>query len=305
MNILFMGTTNFCLPILNILLVENYNIIAVVTKPDNIFGKNKYTAVKKFAIEKNILILQPNNLDNFFLETIDKLNIDIIIVAAYGKILPEKILKKYKCINIHGSLLPKYRGPSPIQYAILNGDKFTGITIIEMNNNIDAGKILLQKKISILPIDNTKILMEKLSIVGAKLLIYYLKNIKNIIPIKQINKHISYTKLLNKKDSYINWNFNFDEILNFINAMYLWPTARTIIDKYIVKIYEAKLYHYENNNYSIKNGVIIHKNYNDGLCIKCNNGIIEIIKLQFPNLKVMSAKEYILGHNIKDEYIYE
>lgn len=213
LKVIFMGTPDFSLPILSYL-IENTNVVLVVTQPDKKKGKNNelsFSPTKKLAIQKNIAVFQPNKIKEDY-EIISEINPDIIITCAYGQILPEEILNipRLGCINVHASLLPKYRGASPIQWALLNGDKTTGVTIMYMDKSMDTGDIIAMESIDIKDSDNVKMLHDKLSILGQKLLAETLPLIiKNQNSrIKQDERKASYTRLIKREDEKIAFNNN-------------------------------------------------------------------------------------------------
>ena len=234
-KIIFMGTPKFAVPSLNALFKNGYNILAVITAKDKPVGREKkitFPPVKETAIKYKIPVMQPDKL-SLICSKISFLKPDLIIVCAYGKIVPKSILEipKYGTINIHPSLLPKYRGPSPIQSAILNGEKETGITIIKMNEKMDAGPILYQSRTKIKENDNFKTLYQRLSYRSARVLIKILPKIINgiIQPIEQNEKEATYTKLITKEDGKIYWYKSAKEIEKQIKAFYPWPGTYTFL----------------------------------------------------------------------------
>ncbi len=246
-KIIFIGTSQFGRPALESLIKNGYQILKVVTQPDKTSGRKKElipSPIKSFALENNLEILQPKKISEIK-EEISNLNSDLIIVASYGQIISEEILNypSFKSINLHPSLLPKYRGPSPIQTAILNGDKNTGTTIMLMDAKMDHGPILIQKKIKIEDNDNYQSLEKKLSRLSAKTLIeilpQYLK--KEIEPKIQDEDQATYTKMFSRQDGKINLNDNPKEIEKKIRAFYPWPGVWTIIEGKRIKILEVKI----------------------------------------------------------------
>jgi len=234
-KIIFMGTPKFAVSSLNALFKNGYNILAVITAKDKPVGREKKITpppVKKAAIKYKIPVMQPDKLSSVC-SKISFLKPDLIIVCAYGKIVPKSILEipRYGAINIHPSLLPKYRGPSPIQSAILNGEKETGITIIKMNEKMDAGPILYQSRTKIKENDNYKTIYQRLSYRSAKVLIKILPKIVNgsIQPIEQNEKEATYTKLISKEDGKIYWHKPAKEIERQIKAFYPWPGTYTFL----------------------------------------------------------------------------
>lgn len=236
-NIIFFGTPNFSLPFLEILYKNsNYNISGIVTEPDKKSGRNRkiiYSPVKKFSIKHNIKLYQPSKAIE--LKTIyENEKIDLNIVVAYGQIIPQIILEipKYKSINVHPSLLPKYRGPSPIQAVLLNGDDKTACSIMQMDKKMDHGAIIDQKIIKIDINDNYASLEKKILDISPSFLIKTLSGYLNnkIIPKKQSDKNATFTKLIHKTDGLINWQDLSLKIHNLIRAYSSWPKAYTILN---------------------------------------------------------------------------
>jgi methionyl-tRNA formyltransferase len=294
-----MGTPDFAVKSLEAIINENHDVSAVITKKDMPKGrgyKKVPSPIKVFAKSKNIKVLQPDNLKSE--ETIDalhKISPDIIVVAAYGKILPTNILNlpKFGCINVHASILPKYRGAAPIAWSIIKGEKKTGITIMQMDEGLDTGDIILQKKINISSDDNEASLRRKLSFIGADCIKKVLKDLgKNLIveKKKQDNFLASFAPIINKKISYINWEKKATEIHNLIRGLNPWPCARTTLNKKLLKIHQAKV----NNKSGLPGNIISTK----PLLIGCASGSLEILKLQLENKKIMTSSEFICGNNV-------
>lgn len=239
LKIVFIGTSKFAVPILEALISSNYQIPAVITTPD----KPIISPIKQIALRRNLPILQPDKISLIDLKIVD-LKPDLIIAAAYGRIIPRNILviPRLDSLNLHPSLLPKYRGPSPIQTAILNNDKITGITIILMDQQVDHGPIISQEQITIGSKDNYSTLEKKLAQKGAELLIQVLPQyIKNQIKSKpQDETKVSYTKMLTRQDGEIDWQQDAKTIERKIRAFYPWPGAWTKFNNLRIKILKAK-----------------------------------------------------------------
>ncbi|NIH16500.1 MAG: methionyl-tRNA formyltransferase [Buchnera aphidicola (Periphyllus lyropictus)] len=288
-KIIFAGNEKFSKEHLNELILNNLNVITIFTKPDKRSGRGKkikFSKVKKLAIKKKIKFLQPKNLNSKkTFNYIKNINPDIMIIVSYGLIIPKKIIKIFPlgCINIHTSLLPKFRGPSPIQSVILLGKKKTGITIIQINKKIDEGDILYQKKILINKKDTYKSLKKKLCFEGKKCLILCLKKIiKNkIIKIKQDNKKSTYTKKIKKKDGLINWNNSASTIEKKIRAFNPWPGTFFFIKKIMIKIWKAEIIKLKKK---IKPGIIFKVNKN-GIIISTKKNFINIKEIQISGKK--------------------
>jgi methionyl-tRNA formyltransferase len=288
-NIIYIGTTIFSAYILLRSIKRKYNIKIIITKEDKIKGRHlaiNFSQVKKIAHLYAIEIKQPKKISLNFTDTLKPKKIKLVIVAAYGKLLPENLLSipTYKCINIHPSLLPKYKGPSPIQTAILNGELETGLTIHRMNKSFDSGPILYQKKICIKLEDNSKTIEKKLSLLGFSSLT---KVLKKITPNKKKtcnNKTQTYTdntacntKLITKKDVIIKWDCATEIILNKIRAYQIKPIAYTTVQGKKIIIYNA-IKSNINNTYKKPGTVEVTKN--NKVIIYTNTGAIELKDLQ-------------------------
>lgn len=307
LNIVFMGTPDFAMKSLEAIYNEKYNVLGVVTNPDRPKGRGmklNQSPVKEYALEKNIKIYQPDKVkDNeSFINEIKKLNPDVICVVAYGKIIPKEILDipKYGCINLHGSLLPKYRGAAPIQWSIINGDKTTGVTTIYMNEGIDTGDMILKKEISIDENETTGELWEKLSNVGAKLLVETLKRIekKDAPRIKQ-GENASYAPMLEKSIAKIEWNkMTALEIKNLVRGLNPIMGAYSILNGKKVKFWRVELVNKECIEIDIETaepGTILYIDNKKGLYVKAKDGVIKLIDVQGENSKKMNVCEWLRG----------
>lgn len=249
MNIIFMGTPDFALPSLEALYQHQYNIQAVVTQPDRPIGRKKElhpTPVKQWAVEHGIRVLQPEKLSQSKeLEEIIQLKPDLIITAAFGQFLPQSILDapRYGCLNVHGSLLPKYRGGAPIQYAIMNGDKETGITIMEMVKKMDAGDIITQSAIPITKTDDAGTIFDKLSQLGAQLLVETIPQYVagQLTPQPQDESKATYSPNITREQEKINWQNSASEIDCLIRALHPWPIAYTLWQGKRLKVWQARV----------------------------------------------------------------
>lgn len=305
MKIVFMGTPEFAVPCLQKIIDEGHEVLAVVTQPDKPKGRGKkivYSPVKETALKYNIPIFQPHKIrevDN--INEIKKYNPDVIIVVAFGQILPKDLIElpKYGCINVHGSLLPKYRGAAPIQWSIINGETITGITTMFMDVGIDTGDILLQKEIDIDNLDTYGSLYNKMSLEGAELLIQTLIKLEDntLIPQKQDNSKSTYSPLIDKKEiCHINWNKTSKCIINLIRGLNPSPTAYTYYDNETLKIFKAVEI---NKEYDSVPGKIVDIVKNQGFIVKTLDSAIIITELQGQNGKRMSTSDYMRGHNIE------
>lgn len=295
MKIIFMGTPEFAVPSLKILLDNKYDIPTVVTVPDRKKGRGLKTSVsdvKKFALEKDLKLLQPVSLkDEKFINEIKLLAPDLIIVVAF-RILPKEIytIPKYGSINLHGSLLPKYRGAAPINRAIINGDTETGVTTFFLKDKVDTGNIILQKKIKIGPDDNAGIIHDKLSITGADTVLQTVKLIEkgSIIEFTQDESLASPAPKIFRDDCRINWKMKSSEIHNFIRGLSPHPAAFTMLEKKTVKIFSSMLTH---TNSESEPGTVIIDNKKLFVCTADN--LIEILELQIEGKNKINATDFI------------
>lgn len=305
MNIVFMGTPDFARESLKALLDAGHKILGVFTQPDKKSGRGQkvnFSSVKEFALERNLKIFQPNSLkteESFNL--IKELNPELIVVVAYGKILPKNILDipDKGCINVHGSLLPEYRGAAPIQWAILDGKKEAGVTTMFMDEGMDTGDVLLEEKVSINNDETSGELFSRLSVIGAKLLIKTIKCLeeKKLVPKKQDNDLATYTKMLTKEMGLIDWNQSAIKIYNLVRGLNPWPVAYTFLDGKKVKIYKVKVL----KNISGNPGEIVNEN---PFIIACkDNEAIEVVELQMENKKRMLSSDFLRGYKIKNKFL--
>ena len=297
LKVIFMGTPIFSVPILEGL-IDNYNVIAVVTQPDKPVGRGgkiSISPIKNLALKNNIKVLQPIKIREDY-QNIIALNPDIIITAAYGQIIPKILLDypKYGCINVHASLLPKLRGGAPIHHAIIDGYDKTGITIMYMNEGMDTGDIISTKEIEIKDTDTMSILHDKLSIIGKDLLLNTLPNIiiGNIKRIKQNNNEATYAYNIKKEEEKIDFNKSKKEIYNQIRGLNSYPGAYAIMNDKRIKIWNS--YTTDNNYKDLSNGQISNI-YKDGIGIKVSDGEIVITEIQLEGKNKMQAKDYLNG----------
>lgn len=305
MRIIFFGTPAFAIPSLVALLQSEGEVIAVVTQPDKKKGRGRIPSpspVKELAIDRGIKILQPVNIkDPLFLNGLSKIMPEIIVVVAYGRILPAQILRlpSHGCINVHASLLPKYRGAAPIQWAIINGEKKTGITTMLMDEGLDTGNILLQEETEISSDDNAETLGNKLAEIGASLLIRTIKGIRSgyIKPIPQKGTP-GYAPPLKKEDGRLNWSKTATEIFNFVRGMYPWPCAYCYLNKERIKITRVKML----EGSGIPRRV---EKTGDELIVGTGEGLISIIELQPEGKIPMSAKAFLQGRRLKEGAFFD
>lgn len=314
LKIVFMGTPDFAKESLEAIYNEGYDIEAVVTNPDKPKGRGMKmiaSPVKEFAIEKNLKIYQPVKVRNNteFIDELKKINPDVICVVAYGKILPKEILEiaKYGCINVHGSLLPQYRGAAPIQWAVLNGDKTTGITTMYMDEGMDTGDIILKREVEIGENETTGELWDKLSKIGGELLIETLKNIENgTAPREKQGEDFTMAPMLNKDMAKINWeDKNVNEIKNLVRGLNPIMGAYSFIDNKKVKFWKVEKLELPLDKQTLKNGTVIISDSKQGLQIKAKDGIINVIEIQGENARKMGIGDYLRGNNIEVGKVFE
>ena len=318
MRIVFMGTPDFAKESLEAVYNAGYEILGVVTNPDKPKGrgmKMMASPVKEFAIEKNIKIYQPlkvkNNIE--FIQEIKDLNPDIICVVAYGKILPKEILEipKLGCINVHGSLLPRYRGAAPIQWAILNGDKTTGITTMYMDIGMDTGDMILKEEVDIGEDETTGELWERLSEIGGNLLVETLKEIeKGIAPREKQGNDYTLAPMLNKEMAKIDWeNKTAEEIKNLVRGLNPIMGAYTFLNGKKTKFWKVSIATEDelitDNIEIMRNGTVIISDQKDGLFIKAKNGILKVLEIQGENAKKMSIGDFLRGNQIQEFDVFE
>lgn len=307
-KIVFMGTPKFAVPVLE-MLIEKYGVDLVITQPDKKVGRKKVLTappVKVIAEEKGIKVLQPekiSNDENVLLE-LKELNPDIIITAAYGQLVPETILEipKYKCINVHGSLLPKLRGGAPIQYSILEDHEKTGITIMYMVKKLDAGDMISKVEVDILDSDNYESLHDKLSIAGRDLLKETLPNIftGNIAPEKQDDSLATFARNILREDEKIDWNKSARQIFNQIRALDPTPGAFTYLDENVLKIWNSEVVDLEENFSSKKVGTIIKQDKKHIYLLCGENTVLKVKELQISGKKRMPVVNFLSN---KKDYV--
>ena len=318
LNVLFMGTPDFAKESLEAVYNSGYNILGVVTNPDKPKGRGmKMVAspVKEFALEKGLKVYQPVRVRNNteFIEEIKKLKPDVICVVAYGKILPKEILDipEKGCINVHGSLLPEYRGAAPIQWAVLNGDKKTGVTTMYMDVGMDTGDIILKEEVTIGDDETTGELWDRLSKIGGKLLVKTLKQIEDgIAPREKQGDNFTMAPMLNKDMAKIDWeNKTAQEIKNLVRGLNPIMGAYTFINGKKIKFWKvdvAKNIGYDPENIKMfRNGTVLISDQRDGLFIKTRDGILKVIEIQGENAKRMNICDFLRGNQINEFEIFE
>ena len=313
-----MGTPDFARDSLEAVYNAGYEILGVVTNPDKPKGRGmKMVAspVKEFALEKGLTVYQPEKVrkNEEFIEKIKSLNPDVICVVAYGKILPKEILEipKYGCINVHGSLLPKYRGAAPIQWAVLNGDKETGVTTMYMDIGMDTGDMILKEKVEVGEDETTGELWDRLSKIGAKLLVETLKQIEEgTAPREKQGEEFTMAPMLNKEMSKINWDEQTAQnIKNLVRGLNPIMGAYTFLDEKKIKFWKVDIAKQDeiiaDNIEILKNGTVILSNPKDGLFIKTKDGILKVLEIQGENAKRMSIGDFLRGNSIEEFEVFE
>lgn len=316
LKILFMGTPDFAKESLEALYNAGHEIVGVVTNPDRPKGRGMKmiaSPVKEFAIEKNLDVYQPEKVKNNeeFITTIRSLSPDVICVVAYGKILPVEILEipTKGSINVHASLLPKYRGSAPIQWSVLNGDKTTGVTTMYMSEGLDSGDMILKEEVTIGDDETTGELWDRLSKIGANLLIETIKQIEEgIAPRTPQGNDFTLAPMLNKEMSKIDWNSKTcSEIKNLVRGLNPIMGTYTFYEDKKIKIWKVNKLSFEEFegrtnilNYSDKqNGEILLADDKKGLYIKSLDGIIEVLEIQGENSKRMNVLDFLRGNKIE------
>jgi len=304
-KIVFFGTPKFAATILEGLIANNYEVIAVVTQPDKEVGRKRIltpTPVKEVAVANNIPVYQPIKLRNDY-EFLKEMEFDMLITAAYGQILPHEVLTMAKVnnINVHGSLLPLYRGGAPIQRSIINGDKVTGVTIMEMVDKMDAGKMYAKKEVVIEDEDNTTSIFDKLAIAGNELLLEVLPDLflNRIEGIEQDESQVTFAWNIKREEELIDFNKDVESVFNLIRGLSLVPGAYTIYKEKELKIYKASVYSKETDDKEVGSLNIIGKNR---LVVKCKDGYLELLDIQVEGKQKMDVKSFLNGVN-KEELL--
>ena len=327
LNILFMGTPDFAAESLEAIHKAGHNIIGVVTNPDKPKGRGMKmvsSPVKDFAIANGIEVYQPENVrnNNEFIDNIKKLNPDVICVVAYGKILPQEILDipRLGCINVHGSLLPKYRGAAPIQWAVLNGDKITGITTMYMSSGMDAGDMILKQEVEIGDNETTGELWNRLSKVGGELLVKTLKLVEDgTAPREKQGDDYTLAPMLNKEMSKIDWeNKNAVQIKNLVRGLNPIMGAYSFLEGKKIKFWKVEsltdeellnefpdLREYKEKFDQLDPGTILFSDEKTGLYIKAIEGNIKVLEIQGENARRMEIGDFLRGNRLYACSIFE
>lgn len=305
LNIIFMGTPDFAKESLEAIYEKGHNIVSVVTNPDKPKGRGMKmiaSPVKEFAISKNLPIYQPTTVKNNteFIKEIQAQNPDIICVVAYGKILPKEILEipKYGCINVHASLLPKYRGAAPIQWAILNGETLTGVTTMYMDTGMDTGDMILKETVTIGEDETTGELWSRLSKIGGELLVKTIEQIESGNALREPQgNNFSMAPMLSKEMAKINWQTKTSrEIKNLVRGLNPIMGAYTIYQNKKIKLWKIEIVENIEETKNKLPGQIIVANDKQGLFIKTKDGMIKVLEIQGENAKRMNTCDFLRGN---------
>lgn len=306
MNIVFMGTPDFAVESLKRIYESGHNIKAVISQPDKKAGRGMNimpTPVKEYAISKNLTVYQTEKIkkDRELIEKIKELKPDVIVVVAFGQILSKEILNipKYGSINVHGSLLPKYRGAAPIQWSIINGDEVTGITTMYMDAGMDTGDMIQKFELNIDEDDTYGTLYEKMKVLGGKAIIETLEKVADGTAHREKQSDdFTVAPMIEKEMGEIDWNKSSRDIRNLIRGFNPMPGAYTVMkDGAKMKVWMSE-YSDISSTDEVLPGTFIIADSKKGLYVKTGDGVLELTEIQMPNLKRMSAKEYLRGHTL-------
>ena len=299
-NIVFMGTPDFAVPALEALIRSpEYEVALVICQPDKPQGRKQILTappVKALAVSHGLRVYQPNSLKNEeAFETIRACSPDFIVVSAYGKILPKNVLDlpRYGCVNLHGSLLPQYRGAAPVQWSVINGDAVSGVTTMLMDVGLDTGDMLLRETVAIGPEETAGELFDRLAALCPALLLKTLRGLEEgtIVPEKQNEAEATYVGMLDKAMAEIDWNKPARTIHDLIRGLNPWPVAKTKFDGKIFKIYSSRV-----REQSIKGDVGTLLADGGRLFVRCGEGALELLEVQLEGARRMSAADFLRGH---------
>lgn len=316
MRVVFMGTPDFAVGALEAILQAGHQVAAVVTQPDKPKGRGKeiqMTPVKACAVSHGIPVFQPVKVkEKEAVETLREYNADIFVVAAFGQILSEEILSmpKYGCVNIHASLLPRYRGAGPIQWAIINGEEKSGVTIMQMDKGLDTGDMLLKEEVAIEPKETGDSLHDKLAEAGARLIVEALAKLERgeLVPEKQKEEESCYAKRLQKSMGRIDWQQSAKKLDCLIRGLLSWPGAYTVLRGKNLKIWEVEAIEEPGN---VPEGMALPEELShampgivvgverEAFYVKTGEGILKILAVQPEGKKRMPVREFLLGYQVK------
>ncbi len=306
MRVIFMGTPDFAVGTLQALLKSEHEVVAVVTQPDKPKGRGKamqFTPVKEVAVEAGIPVLQPKKVrEESVVEELRTYAPDVIVVVAFGQLIPKSILEmpKYGCVNVHASLLPKYRGAAPIQWAVIDGEEKSGVTTMQMDEGLDTGDMLLTEEVVLDPEETGGSLFDKLSQVGAQLLLKTLKALEEgtVTPRKQPEESTTaYAAMLNKKMGEIDWNQSAMQIERLVRGLNPWPSAYTHLNGKTLKIWKAVVQPSEGQTTEPGTVILMDKKH---FGVQTGDGMLEILELQLEGKKRMEADAFLRGYQLED-----
>lgn len=308
MKIVFFGTPGFAVPSLRALIEADHTVMAVVTQPDRVKGRGHILSrppVKEFAVSQGIPVLQPAGIrsEEFFKGLAD-MTPDMIVVVAYGRILPSEILHlpPRGCINVHASLLPGYRGAAPIQWSIVRGEIKTGVTTMLMDEGLDTGDILLMEETAILPEDNALVLGERLSAMGADLLIRTIRGLENgsVKPVPQTGES-TYAPIIKKEDGRIDWNLSAVDLHNLIRGFYPWPSGQCMLEGEKLTVISSLV---ADENMQLPAGSIV-KISGSELHVATGRGILALLEVKPEGKKIMTGAAYANGRRLREGMTFE
>ncbi len=305
MDVIFMGTPDFAVPVLKALIEsEGHRVTAVVTQPDKARGRSgslSFTPVKKVALDHDIPVYTPKRVkDPEFVEVLRGISCDVIVVVAFGQLLSKEILEMpdYGCINVHASLLPRWRGAAPIQWSILEGDATTGITTMQMDEGLDTGDMLLKKEIPLTAEETGESLFEKLSGIGGPLLLETLERVEKgtLEPVTQKDEESTYAKMLTKELGRLDFSWKAEKLERYVRGLNSWPSAYTEFRGKILKIWRAEVVP-ENTDLMPGTVAKVHKN---SFSIQTGDGLLRLLEIQLEGKKRMSAGDFMRGMKIQN-----
>ena len=308
MKVIFMGTPDFAVGTLEALIEAGHEVVLAVTQPDKPKGRGKemqFTPVKECALKHDIPVFQPRRVrEEECIEELRKYNADIMVVVAFGQILPKEILEMctYGCVNVHASLLPKYRGSAPIQWAIIDGEEVTGVTTMQMDEGLDTGDMLEKVEYVLDPKETGGSLFDKLSTLGGELILSTLEKLENgtITRTPQGDAVTSYAKMLQKSMGKIDWSMEAVKIERLIRGLNPWPSAYTSLKGKTVKIWAAEVE--EGQPTGNPGRVTVTK---DQLLVECGEGFLSITELQLEGKKRMDTAAFLRGFTVEDQSVFE
>ena len=309
MKVIFMGTPDFAVGTLEAIIEAGHEVVLVVTQPDKPRGRSgalQFTPVKECAVAHGIEVFQPTKIrleEN--VEYLRKYEADIAVVAAFGQILPQSILDmpKYGCINVHASLSPKYRGAAPIQWAVINGDAVTGVTIQQMDIGVDTGDIIAIREVPISEEETGGGLFDKLAIVGAELCVEAMTAIENGTATRTPQNHeeATHVSMISKEFGNIDWNKSANEIEHLIRGLNPWPSAYTKLDGKSFKIWRAKVVP-ETSDKAAGTIIKVEKN---GLVVQTGDGALSLLEVQLEGKKRMEIDAFLRGYSVSEGVVFE